>query len=125
MLILTRRVSEAVDLTDTRRDEALGSVILLAVPARNTARLGFEMEKHIQVLRDDALKVRGARTSANGELRYSFEYAPSDGLFIHDKQSDDITRIAPFDSISPLIALLCEQQHELQRLKEKAHAAHA
>lgn len=128
MLILTRRVCQAVDFSDSRRDESLGSVVVLAIPARNTVRLGFEMERHIQVLRDDAIKVNPGKAkggSPSKEPRYSFEFAPSDGLFIHDAQTDDITRIDPVACVSPLIALLCEQQQELQRLKETSHAAHA
>lgn len=64
MLILTRRIGEAIDFKDTRRDEAIGSVVVLALPQRNIVRLGFEMERHIQVLRDDALKVRGGKVTS-------------------------------------------------------------
>lgn len=52
MLVLTRKINEAVELTDSRTGESLGTVTLMGI-AGGVARLGFDFPRHVQILRDD------------------------------------------------------------------------
>ncbi len=66
MLILTRRVNEATEIKDTRRDEHIATVLIMDIRG-GLVRMGWEADKHIQVLRDNALQVRYGR-SANDRI---------------------------------------------------------
>lgn len=53
MLILTRRTSESVDLTDKRTNERLATVTILGKADNSTVRIGFDCPAHIKIERDD------------------------------------------------------------------------
>jgi carbon storage regulator CsrA len=53
MLVLTRKPGEAVDLHDTRTNQPVGTVTVLAILAGGVVRLGFDAEPHIRILRDN------------------------------------------------------------------------
>ena len=57
MLVLTRRVNEAVELRDTRTGEFIGTVMVLGV-AGAIVRIGFDSPKHVQIMRDDTVNKR-------------------------------------------------------------------
>jgi carbon storage regulator CsrA len=62
MLILTRRVGESVDLSI--EGLPLASVKVIAFLPNNQVRLGFEADRRVTIMRDDA---NDKRSSTDGE----------------------------------------------------------
>lgn len=67
MLILTRRPSEAVDLTDKRTGEVVATVTVLGLVGGGLVRLGFDAPPHVQILRDNAKATATKREEDNGD----------------------------------------------------------
>lgn len=120
MLILTRRVGQAIDFSDTRRNEPMGSLVVLALPARNTVRLGFEMEKHIQVLRDDAIRVKKGHEAVARDELYELKEALAETVHAL-KLYADLRGIEHPQWQQMRVLKVCERYN----VKEKAHVAHA
>jgi sRNA-binding carbon storage regulator CsrA len=52
-LILTRKLGGAVDFTDTRTGELLGTIRILGIAKNGEVRMGFDCPDYICIERDD------------------------------------------------------------------------
>jgi len=69
MLVLTRKPGEAVDLHDTRSDQPVATVTVLAILAGGVVRLGFDAEPHVRILRDNVKPETKEREDGEDEGR--------------------------------------------------------
>lgn len=74
MLILTRKVSESVDLIDKRSNERLGTIRILGQAANGDVRIGFDCPSHVMIERDDMKRRNNGDEKSDGGYDVEDDY---------------------------------------------------